>query len=202
MTPVARRHCKWTRKKSAVFRNNNLYAQELSKLILKGNNKMTLGELYLKELEAEAGPTRKCLEKISENLFGWKPHEKSMQMGYLAMIVAEIPLWIYHMAVGSEIDFVRFDHFQPTNAAELAKHFDDNMEKARKALQSISDEAMEEPFSLKANGQLIFTSPRKENIAPSINHMVHHRGQLTVYMRLNNLPVPAIYGPSADEGGF
>jgi uncharacterized damage-inducible protein DinB len=155
---------------------------------------------YLKELEAEAAASRKCLERIPPELFTWKPHEKSMQMGYLALIVAEIPRWISTMIEQSEIDFATFKHAQPQNTADLTRQFDENIELARKALQSTSDEALTESFSLKNNGQILFTSPKKENISSSINHLVHHRGQLTVYMRLNNIPVPQIYGPSADEG--
>jgi uncharacterized damage-inducible protein DinB len=162
----------------------------------------TLGSLYLKELEAEATATRKCLQNVADNLFDWKPHEKSLNMLYLAMIVAEIPKWITKMVEQQELDFVTFEHFQPKTTADLVKHFDDNMEGARKALSKITDEQMEEPFSLKANGQLIMTTPKKDNIGPSINHQIHHRGQLTVYLRLNNLPVPSIYGPSADDKGF
>ena len=162
----------------------------------------TLGAMYLKELEAEATATRKCLENIPESLFGWKPHEKSMTMGYLSLLVAEIPKWITHMVERSEIDFATFEHFQPKSTSELVRHFEENLEGARKALQNVSDEALDEPFYLKSQGQVLFTSSKKENIAPSINHMVHHRGQLTVYMRLNDIPVPSIYGPSADDKGF
>jgi uncharacterized damage-inducible protein DinB len=160
-----------------------------------------LGAGFLKELEAEAAASRKCLERIPESLFTWKPHEKSMTMGYLALLVAEIPKWIHTMVESSEIDFATFQHFEPKTTADLVKHFDDNLENARKALQSVSDEALDEPFYLKNQGQVLFTSSKKESIAPSINHLVHHRGQLTVYMRLNDIAVPSIYGPSADDRG-
>jgi uncharacterized damage-inducible protein DinB len=156
----------------------------------------------LEELEAEAPATRKCLERIPETLSDWKPHEKSMAMGYLSLLVAEIPKWITHMLEKSEIDFATFEHFQPKNTAELVKHFDENVEGAKKALQKASDESLAEPFYLKNQGQVVFTSTKKDNITSSINHMVHHRGQLTVYMRLNDIPVPSIYGPSADDKGF
>jgi uncharacterized damage-inducible protein DinB len=157
------------------------------------------GAELLRELEAEATATRKCLEQIPENLFGWKPHEKSMHLGYLALIVAEIPKWIQVMIEKSEIDFAVFEHFAAKNTADLVNHFDENLQAARNSLQNVSDETLAEPFYLKNQGQVIFTSPKKENIGSSINHMVHHRGQLTVYMRLNEIPVPSIYGPSADE---
>jgi uncharacterized damage-inducible protein DinB len=157
---------------------------------------------YLKELEAEAPATRKCLERISESLYGWKPHEKSTTMGYLVLLVAEIPKWITHMIEKSEIDFATFQHFKPKTTAELVAHFDENLEGAKKTLQQVSNEGLSEPFFLKSNGQVVFSAPKKENVSSSINHWVHHRGQLTVYMRLNNIAVPAIYGPSADDRVF
>ena len=165
-------------------------------------NHTIFGIEFLKELEAEATASRKCLERIPESLFQWKPHEKSMTMGYLALLVAEIPKWITYMIEKSEIDFVTFEHFKPENTSELVNHFDENVEGAKNALQHVSDEALSEPFVLKNNGQVLFSSPKKENVGSSINHLVHHRGQLTVYLRLNDIPVPSIYGPSADERVF
>ncbi len=163
---------------------------------------ISFGKEFLKELEAEAPATRKCLERIPEKLFDWKPHEKSMPMGYLALLVAEIPKWIAHMVEKGDIDFATFEHFRPKTTAELVDHFDENMEKAKTALQNVSNEALAEPFALKKQGQVLFSSPKKGNIGSSINHLVHHRGQLTVYMRLNDIAVPSIYGPSADEKVF
>ncbi|MGE5797112.1 MAG: DinB family protein [Ignavibacteria bacterium] len=162
----------------------------------------SLGDIYLEELEAEVPATRKCLERIPIELAGWKPHEKSMALGYLALLVAEIPNWIAHIIEKKEIDFATFSHFQPKTTDELVRHYDENLERARKALRQIKDEQFEETFSLKNQGKLLFSSPIKENIGSSINHLVHHRGQLTVYMRLNNIPVPSIYGPSADDKSF
>lgn len=162
----------------------------------------TLGARFLKELDAEAAASRKCLERIPESLFTWKPHERSMPMGYLALLVAEIPKWITAMVEDTEIDFATFKHFEPKTTDELVKHFDENLENARKALKNTSDEALNEIFHLKNQGQILFSIPKKENIAPSINHLVHHRGQLTVYMRLNDIRIPSIYGPSADDQGF
>ena len=157
---------------------------------------------FLHELNAEYKATRKCLEAISENLFEYKPHPKSMTMGYLALLVAEIPLWVKHMIVDSEIDFVTFKHFAPKTNAELVAHFEENMEAARQALQNVTDEELQSPFSLKSNGQLLYTAPKVADVATTLNHWVHHRGQLTVYMRLNDIAVPSIYGPSADDKSF
>jgi uncharacterized damage-inducible protein DinB len=162
----------------------------------------TLVTTFLMELQAEAPASRKCLERIPEKLFDWKPHEKSMPMGYLSLIVAEIPKWIQVAIEDSEIDFGKFEHFHPKTTAELVRHFDENMAAAQKALGEITDEALSGPFYLKSNGQLLVSTGKKDIISGNINHLVHHRGQLTVYMRLNDIPVPSIYGPSADERGF
>ena len=157
---------------------------------------------FLHELNGEYRATRKCIEVIPEKLFEYKPHPKSMTMGYLVLLVAEIPLWIKHMIVDSEIDFVTFKHFQPKTTEELVNHFEENMEAARKALQNSTDEDLQSNFSLKANGQVLYTASKIVDIGVTLNHWVHHRGQLTVYMRLNDIPVPSIYGPSADDKNF
>jgi uncharacterized damage-inducible protein DinB len=162
----------------------------------------TKAQDFLRELNLEYKATRACLEKIPESLFDYKPHPKSMTMGYLALLVAEIPLWIKYMVTDGEIDFVTFQHFQPKTNQELVDHFEENMAAAREALQSATDEALEAAFSLKANGQLLYTSKKVVDIGVTLNHWVHHRGQLTVYMRLNDLAVPSIYGPSADDRNF
>lgn len=162
----------------------------------------TRAQAYLQELNSEYRATKACLENIPESLFDYKPHPKSMNMGYLALLVAEIPLWIKHMVTDGEIDFVTFKHFSPATTVELVAHFEDNMEAARKALQETTDEALQDSFSLKANGQLLYTAPKMADIGTTLNHWVHHRGQLTVYMRLNDIAVPSIYGPSADDKSF
>lgn len=159
-------------------------------------------ESFLHELNAEYKSTRACLERIPESLFEYKPHPKSMTMGYLSLLVAEIPLWIKHMIVDSEIDFVTFKHASPKTTAELVAHFEENMEAARKALHESSDELLQGNFSLKANGHVLYTAPKVADIGTTLNHWVHHRGQLTVYMRLNDIAVPSIYGPSADDKSF
>ena len=157
---------------------------------------------FLRELETEVPASRKCLERIPENLYDWKPHEKSMNMGYLALLVADIPKWITHIIEDSVIDFANFQHFQLTTTEGLLKRYEENLQGARRALQNFADEKLSETFYLKNSGQVLFSSSKKENISSSINHWVHHRGQLTVYMRLNNIAVPSIYGPSADDRQF
>lgn len=165
-------------------------------------NNINFGEEFWKELEAETAATRKCLERIPETLYEYKPHEKSMNLGYLALLVAEIPGWIRDIIEISEIDFATYNHFKLKDTAALVAHFDDNIAGAKRALQKVSNEELKEMFYLKNQGQVLFSSTKKQNVGSSINHMVHHRGQLTVYMRLNDIAVPSIYGPSADERSF
>jgi len=159
-------------------------------------------QAFIQELNAEYPATRACLERIPESLFEYKPHPKSMNLGYLSLLVAEIPLWIKHMVTDGEIDFVTFKHFTPKTTKELVDHFEGNVTEARNALKATNDEALQAPFVLKANGQVLYSSPKITDIAVTLNHWVHHRGQLTVYMRLNDIPVPSIYGPSADDKNF
>ena len=159
-------------------------------------------EAFAKELDAETTSTRKCLEPIPAGLFGYKPHEKSMNLGYLALLVAEIPLWITYMVEQGDIDFATFKHMEVKTTEDLVSHFDENIRGTKNALMNIKEGSLSVPFHLKNQGQILFTSTKKESIESTINHMVHHRGQLTVYMRLNNIPVPSIYGPSADDKNY
>jgi uncharacterized damage-inducible protein DinB len=163
---------------------------------------MTLGQLFLKELEAEAPATRKCLERVPEKLFSWKPHEKSMIMGYLALMMADIPKWLTAMITGNEINFATWEKYTPTTTADLLTRFDKNMEDTREALKAVSDAELQELFYLKSGDQVLMTMPKVDSVSSTLNHWVHHRGQLTVYLRLNDIAVPAIYGPSADDKTF
>lgn len=165
-------------------------------------NKSGFARATLKELESEAASSRKCLERIPENIFDWQPHEKSMKLGYLALLVAEIPKWIATMINDSELDFATYEHFEPKTTGELVKHFDENLAEAKKALQSLSDEELDKAFYLKNQGQIVSEGTKRAMLEPTINHLVHHRGQLTVFMRLKDIAVPSIYGPSADDRSF
>jgi uncharacterized damage-inducible protein DinB len=157
---------------------------------------------FTKELEAEARATRECLEQVPMDKPDWKPHEKSMQLGYLATLVADIPRWLQHIIEQGVVDFQTYEQRHPKTADELVALFDENMELARKALGTLADENLTKEFQLRNGDQLLWTSPLGESISSSINHMVHHRGQLTVYLRLNDGKVPSIYGPSADSPDF
>jgi len=163
----------------------------------------TLTKAFIAELKAESIATRKCLERIPERIYDFKPHEKSMALGYLVLLVADIPRWIALSIEDSVIDFATFKQFQLSTTAALVKYYEDNLRDAEKALAKSNDETLRsEMFYLKNKGQELFSAPKLENVGSSINHWVHHRGQLTVYMRLNDIAVPSIYGPSADEKTF
>ena len=161
-----------------------------------------LANFFARELESEYSATRKCLEKIPETIYNFKPHPKSMELGYLALLVAEIPLWIVHIIKEGVIDFATYKRFQLSTSEALLQHYEESFKSAVQTLQQVSDEQLEEKFVLQNNGQQLMSTSKKESIGSSINHWVHHRGQLTVYMRLNDIPVPSIYGPSADERTF
>lgn len=167
---------------------------------------MKLSEFFLTELEAEAAGTRRALERVPEGRNDWKPHEKSMALGYLAALVATMPAWIETMINTEELDFSapnrpRTPEMKTTE--ELLRALADSLEKARKALAATTDEHLLKPWRFRAGEHVLSEEPRYKMIQNSVfNHLAHHRGQLTVYLRLTGAKVPAIYGPSADEANF
>jgi uncharacterized damage-inducible protein DinB len=162
----------------------------------------TIIDQFRSEFEAEIPATRKCIERFEEKLYDWKPHEKSMTFGYLSLLVAEIPKWISGMIRTREIDFKTFSHGNARTASEMVMYFEDNVESAKQAFTGLSVEDLTKDFVLRSGEQILFRSPLGENISATLNHWVHHRGQMTVYMRLNDISVPSIYGPSADDKTF
>ena len=162
----------------------------------------SLGLLFKHELETEVASTRKCLERIPESLFDYKPHERSLPMSYLTLMIADFPNWIAGTVENSEVDFATYKSPQLKTTAEFVNHFDNSLTNAYKVLEKVTDEELSELFYFKRNGVTLTSSRKDDSIMSLINHLVHHRGQLTVYMRLNNILVPSIYGPSADDKGF
>lgn len=167
---------------------------------------MKMGERMLPEFDHEMANTRKTLERVPENRFTWKPHEKSMPMGRLASHVAEIPGWVPFTLEGDSFDShppgaeSAYHPMLATSSKELLETFDRNIAAARAALAAIGDDKVMQPWSLLSGGKPVFTLPKIAVIRSFImNHMIHHRAQLGVYLRLNDIPVPSIYGPSADE---
>jgi uncharacterized damage-inducible protein DinB len=169
---------------------------------------MKLTELFLAELEREAAATRRVLERVPEGRNDWKPHEKSMALGYLASLVAGMSGWIAFMVNLDEIDInspggKEFRTKEVATTGELLRCLDDGVKDARRALARVSDEHLMSPWKFVVSGHVAAEQPRHIMIRDAVfNHLAHHRGQLTVYLRLNEAKVPAIYGPSADEGGF
>lgn len=166
---------------------------------------MKMKDLFLEELKREEAGTRKVLERVPEGQNEWAPHEKSMKMGYLASLVASMPSWIDMMINQDELDFAPVGEnknkpIEWKKTSELVAIFDESMKKGIAALESTTDEHLMTNWRLKAAGHLITEEPRYVNILNGmLTHWAHHRGQLTVYLRLKDAPVPAIYGPSADE---
>lgn len=169
---------------------------------------MKMSEMFLGELERESSGTRRVLERVPEGRNDWKPHEKSMALGYLAGLVASMPGWIPMMVNLDQMDIASPEgaKYKPqawTSSKDLVRLLDKSLAEASEALKNASDEHLMKPWKFAAGGHVVSEMPRYVMIRDSVlNHMAHHRGQLTVYLRLCGVPVPAVYGPSADEGRF
>lgn len=162
---------------------------------------MSLAESMLPEFDEEMAATRQALERVPEGKSSWKPHPKSMPLGRLATLLAEMPQWVVNTLSQDELDVPM--PFVPSileSRAKILALFDQNVKAARAALARVPDAAWARPWTLKFGGQAVFTRPKGMVYRRDMmNHVVHHRGQLTVYLRLNGVPVPGIYGRSADE---
>ena len=164
---------------------------------------MSMCESLAAELRQEAKTTRRLLERVPEESFGWKPHETSMTLGRLAGHVTELPMLVAAALSGDELDFAAggFVPFNPTSTAELVEKFDANVESVAGLLEKQPDERMGEPWKLRSGDHVLFEMPRAMVVRfVGLNHVIHHRGQLSVYLRMLDVPLPSIYGPSADEG--
>ena len=162
-----------------------------------------LAQAFLNELENEAKVTRHVLERVPADKFDWKPHEKSMTMGRLAVHCAEMFGWTKETLKSDVLDFATMDFtpFEPKSSEELLAFFDDHIAKAKIILAETPDETFLTDWTMRNGEQVYFTMPKVAVMRTFVmNHIVHHRGQLSVYLRLNDIPVPSIYGPSADEG--
>ena len=167
---------------------------------------MPLADALLPEFDHETGVTRRLLERLPDGQFEWTPHQKSMSLGRLATHVAEVLTWLPETVNKSEINW---DTTKPNERkscptkADVLTFFDEARDAARRALAGASDAELMQPWTFKKDGRVVFTQPKIGVIRGMVmNHMVHHRAQLSVYLRLKDVPLPAMYGPSADEGAL
>jgi uncharacterized damage-inducible protein DinB len=168
---------------------------------------MEMKDLFLAQLDAETRRTRRALERVPEGREEWKPHEKSMSLGRLAMLIAQMPSWVAMIVHRDDLDLSPASGSSGAppplrTAVELIQSVDQGAADARQALSATNDEHLMKPWRLLVRGSVVSEEPRHVVIRDIFAHLAHHRGQLTVYLRLNNVPVPAIYGPSADEARF
>lgn len=166
---------------------------------------MAICDALLPEFDHEMSNTRRTLERIPEDKLAWKPHEKSMPLGRLAGHVAELPGYATTIIEKDSLNLSEGEYkpLVPTTRQQVLDAFDKKVSESRAAIAGASDAHMMKPWSLVYQGKTLFTMPRAAVVrSMMLNHLIHHRAQLGVYLRLNNVPVPAIYGPSADEAGM
>lgn len=160
---------------------------------------MTTPAIPLKEFDQEMAATRRLLERVPGERGTWKPHEKSFPLGHLAQLVAWMPGWIGTSLREPHIDLAASGGYSVESTDALLAAFDRNVRAAREALEQVTGAALDAPWSLKRGDQVLLTAPRGEVVRQHLNHLIHHRGQLTVYLRLVDVPLPSVYGPTADE---
>jgi uncharacterized damage-inducible protein DinB len=165
---------------------------------------MAIKEALLPEFDHEMGTTRRLLERVPQAHFGWKPHERSYTLGQLAGHIANIPHWLDAISGSGSFDVAAAPTEArpqpPTSVESLLNTFDTNVKNARAAIEALGDSALTAPWTLKNGDHEIFTMPKTAVLRSFVmNHLIHHRGQLSVYLRLRDVPLPSIYGPTADE---
>ena len=160
---------------------------------------MAAPAIPLKEFDQEMASTRRLLERVPSEKGEWKPHQKSFALGHLAQLVARIPGWITRSLREPHIDLAQSGGYSFETTETLLKLLDTNAREAREALAAVTGAALDASWSLKHGEQVLFTAPRGEVVRSHLNHLIHHRGQLTVYLRLVDVPLPQVYGPTADE---
>lgn len=161
---------------------------------------MSMSEGLLPEFDQEMASTRRVIERVPDGDPDWKPHPKSFSVAHLAQLLAMLPEWIGGTLTTDALDLSEGEGYSNKTTPELLEIFDANVAKSRKALEAATDEDFGKPWSLKMGGETLFTLPRKVVVRQHISHLSHHRGQMTVYLRLLDVPVPSVYGPTADEG--
>jgi uncharacterized damage-inducible protein DinB len=168
---------------------------------------MPMIDAFLAELQHEAATTRRLLERVPEDRMGWKPHERSMTLARLAGHVAELPAWSRTILADDEFEIEKarergFTAHQPATVAELLRVHDDSVAAYRAAAAGVSDDTLRGRWRMLKGGKVALEMPRAVGLRSFVmNHLIHHRGQLSVYLRLLGVPLPSIYGPTADDPG-
>ena len=160
---------------------------------------MTFAESLLPEFDQEMVSTRKAIARVPADKGTWKPHPKSFALGHLAQLVSTMPGWITNMATTTELNLATSAGYSFESTETLLAKFDKLVVEARAAIANLSEADASVPWSLKMGDRVLFTTPRSATIRSTVNHLIHHRAQLTVYLRLLDVPVPSMYGPTADE---
>jgi uncharacterized damage-inducible protein DinB len=160
---------------------------------------MSISETFLPEFDLEMTTTRRVLERVPTDKGDWKPHPKSFSAGHLAQLVSWMPGWIVQALKETKLDLSGAPKYSLEKTEDLLATFDQNVKDAKAAFAAAKDADYMVPWSLTMGDRVLMTMPRVGVVRQTINHLVHHRGQLTVYLRLLDVPVPSIYGPTADE---
>ena len=160
---------------------------------------MSIAESFVPEFDQEMATTRRLLERVPSEKGTWKPHEKSFPLGHLAQLVARMPGWITGIMTATGLDVRSGQGYTYEQTETLLAEFDRHVKEARAAMLAAKDPDYLVTWSLKAGERVLFTLPRVAVVRQTINHLIHHRGQLSVYLRLVDVPLPSIYGPTADE---
>ena len=160
---------------------------------------MTFKETMLPEFDQEMKTTRRMLERVPGDKGEWKPHERSFSVGHLAQLLSWMPGWITNTLTSDFLDIGGSPKYSYEKTESLLETFDRNVKEARAAIAAVEDADLEKPWSLKMGDKTLMTLPRGVTARQHLSHLVHHRGQMSVYLRLLDIPVPSIYGPTADE---
>ncbi|HEY8174911.1 MAG TPA: DinB family protein [Gemmatimonadaceae bacterium] len=160
---------------------------------------MSISKTLLPEFDQEMATTRRVLERVPSDKGQWKPHAKSFSLAHLAQLVAWMPGWITNTLTKTSLNLAAASGYSNEKTEDLLTMFDKNVKEARAAIAKSKDADYKKNWSLKHGDRVLFTQPRGAVVRQHVNHLVHHRGQLTVYLRLIDVPVPSIYGPTADE---
>jgi uncharacterized damage-inducible protein DinB len=162
---------------------------------------MNLSEMLLAEFDQEMAATRRIIERVPDDKPDWKPHPKSFSIAHLAQLLSSMASWIGQVLTNTELDLATSGlGYKNLKTQSLLETFDKNVRASREAIANAKDSDYSVPWSLKMGGKVLFTAPRQVVVRQHISHLSHHRGQMTVYLRLLDIPVPSIYGPTADEG--